>query len=83
VKMFKFDCKGSNAPAYSCSEPYDNSGWYVKATELKKLYVAVNMLVRELTAKGAICAKDHRVDDVSDALFDFDEGQYRPELFDD
>lgn len=33
----KFDCKGNNAPAYSCSEPGDQSGYYVKAEEVKHL----------------------------------------------
>ena len=30
MKTYIFDCKGNNAPAYSCSEPGDNSGLYVK-----------------------------------------------------
>lgn len=27
----KFDCTGCNGPAYACSEPRDQSGWYVRA----------------------------------------------------
>lgn len=33
----KFDCNGFNAPAYSCSEPGDNSGYYVQSTDYDKL----------------------------------------------
>ena len=33
----KFDCSGFNAPAYSCSKPGDNSGFYVQSTDYDTL----------------------------------------------
>lgn len=33
----KFDCKGHNAPAYSCDKPGDNSGEYIQATDVDEL----------------------------------------------
>ena len=33
----KFDCNGFNAPAYSCSKPGDNSGFYVQSTDYDTL----------------------------------------------
>ena len=37
LKIIKFDSKGNNAPAYSCSEPYDQSGNYYKASDVEAL----------------------------------------------
>lgn len=37
MKTVRFDCNGHNAPAYSCSEPGDWSGTYVKATDYAEL----------------------------------------------
>ena len=34
MKIIKFDCKGYNTPAYGCSEPSDNSGYYIKVNDL-------------------------------------------------
>ena len=36
LKIFVFDCHGHNALAYSCSEPGDNSGKYVRLEDLGK-----------------------------------------------
>lgn len=34
MRKVKFDCHGHNAPAYSCSEPNDQSGEYVNVKDL-------------------------------------------------
>ena len=33
LTKIKFDCNGPHAPAYSCSEPGDNFGEYVRTTD--------------------------------------------------
>jgi len=40
----KFDCNGFNAPAYSCSKPGDNSGYYVQSTDYDNLTKQVTEL---------------------------------------
>lgn len=43
MKKIKFDCHNSNfSPAYTCSEPRDNSGFYYKAEE-------VDLVLKEAT----------------------------------
>ena len=37
MKKYVFDCNSNNAPAYSCSEPNDNSGEYFKKDEILDL----------------------------------------------
>ncbi len=48
MKKIKFDCNTNNAPAYSCSEPNDNSGYYYQSTDvdelLKKIWYAAETM---------------------------------------
>lgn len=37
MDVFKFDCKGNNAPAYSCNRPNDNSGNYYRVSDVERL----------------------------------------------
>ena len=37
MKTYKFDCNGRLSPAYTCSEPGDCSGEYVKLSEVRML----------------------------------------------
>ena len=36
-EVFRFDCHGYNAPAYSCNKPLDNSGEYVRLSDYEAL----------------------------------------------
>ncbi len=38
MKKIEFNCNRHNAPAYSCSEPGDNSGVYVQSTDVDELF---------------------------------------------
>lgn len=53
MKKVKFDCNGNSSPAYSCSEPGDNSGEYVKAEEAEQLLAALAAEVDRLKADVA------------------------------
>lgn len=37
VEIYKFDCRGHNAPAYGCNKPNDNSGNYYKVSDIERL----------------------------------------------
>lgn len=41
MKIYKFDNNIiiDNAPAYSCSEPGDNTGYYVKVTDIQQYWM--------------------------------------------
>lgn len=46
MEKTEFNCKGNNAPAYSCNKPGDNSGTYYQAAD-------VDGMIEEI--KGANC----------------------------
>lgn len=39
MKVYTFDCKSNNAPAYSCNHPNDNSGNYYKSCDIDQLKI--------------------------------------------
>ena len=50
MDIYKFDCNGNNAPAYSCDKPGDNSGYYVRFDSLKRAIQDINEWVDEKEA---------------------------------
>ena len=37
MKLYKFDCEGRHAPAYGCSQPGNNTGHFIPASEFARL----------------------------------------------
>jgi hypothetical protein len=48
MDKIKFDCYGNNAPAYGCSKPGDNSGWYYKSTDVDDIFAEASKTIAEL-----------------------------------
>ena len=47
--------------------------------KFKRLYITINEMLAVLGAEGHINTKHPTVDDVMDALFDLDDGEYKVE----
>ena len=46
--IYKFDCNGHNAPAYSCNKPGDNSGCYVHLRDYQDLQTQLTAAREEI-----------------------------------
>lgn len=47
-EVFRFDCHGHSAPAYSCNKPADNSGEYVRLSDYEALQADYEKLQSEM-----------------------------------